>query len=67
LNTLRKEGFARVNRQRKGDALRLLDRIREKSSKGLAEHKECYKGVVILPYKLRRKGFKFPGRHKEVQ
>jgi hypothetical protein len=33
LNILRKEGFARVHRQRKGDALNLSIRLREKSSK----------------------------------
>ena len=30
--TTRKEGFARVHRPRKGDALRLLERLREKPS-----------------------------------
>jgi hypothetical protein len=33
LNILRKEGFARVHRQRKGVALNLSIRLREKSSK----------------------------------
>ena len=46
LNTLRKEGFARVHRQRKGDALRCLDKIREKPSKILSECKECVKETV---------------------
>jgi hypothetical protein len=66
LNTLRKEGFARVHRQRKGDALRLPGRLREKSSKGLAERKECTKETVSSSYKLRRKGVKFPGGHEKV-
>jgi hypothetical protein len=66
LNTLRKEGFARVHRQRKGDALRLPDRLREKPSKGLAERKECAKDTVSSSYKLRRKNVKFPGGHEKV-
>jgi hypothetical protein len=61
LNTLRKEGFARVHRQRKGDALRPSGRLREKPSKILAERKECAKDIVSSSYKLRRKGIKFPG------
>jgi hypothetical protein len=63
LNTLRKEGFARVHRPRKGDALRLLEGLREKPSEGLAERKECTKDTVSSSYKLRRKGVKFPGGH----
>jgi len=34
LNTLRKEGFARVHRPRKGDALILLEGLRKNSSEG---------------------------------
>jgi hypothetical protein len=33
LNIMRKEGFARVHRQRKGDALNICIKLREKSSK----------------------------------
>jgi hypothetical protein len=63
---LRKEGFARVHQQRKGDALKLPFRLREKLSKCLAECKECTKGTVSLPYKIRRKGIKFLGGNEEV-
>jgi hypothetical protein len=66
LNTLRKEGFARVHRQRKGYALRPSGRLREKSSKILAERKECAKDIVSSPYKLRRKGIKLPGGKEKV-
>jgi hypothetical protein len=59
LNTMRKEGFARVNRQRKGDALRCLDRLREKPSKILARCKECTKETVKPSYNLRRKSVSF--------
>ena len=61
LNTMRKEGFARVHQQRKGDALRPSGRLREKSLNILAEHKECTKDIVSSYYKLRRKGIKFLG------
>jgi hypothetical protein len=63
---LRKEGFSRVHRQRKGDSLRLPDGLREKSSKVLAQRKECTKDTVISSYKLRRKGSKFPGGREKV-
>jgi hypothetical protein len=61
LNTLRKEGFARVYRQRKGDALRCSDRLREKLLKILVKHKECAKETVSPPYKLRREREILPG------
>jgi hypothetical protein len=41
MNILRKEGFARVHRQRKWDALNLSIRPREKPSKNGVERKEC--------------------------
>jgi hypothetical protein len=47
LNTLRKEGFARVHRKMNGDALRCSYRLREKSSKILVECKECTEETVI--------------------
>jgi hypothetical protein len=59
LNTMRKEGFARVNRQRKGDALRCLDRLRENPSKILARCKECTKESVKPSYNLKRKSISF--------
>jgi hypothetical protein len=59
---MRKEGFARVHQPRKGDALRLLEGLREKPSKGLNERKECTKDIVSSPYNRRRKGVKFSGR-----
>jgi hypothetical protein len=65
LNTLRKEGFARVHRQRKGDTLRLVEGLREKPSKILAENKECAKDTVSSSYKIRRKGIEFLGGHKK--
>ena len=46
LNTLRKEGFAILHQKRKGYALRLPDRLREKSSKGLSKHKEFIEDTV---------------------
>jgi hypothetical protein len=49
LNILRKEGFARVHRQRKGDALNPSVKLREKSSKNGFEHKECVEETVS-PY-----------------
>jgi hypothetical protein len=63
LNNLRKEGFARVQRPRKGDSLRLLEGLREKPSKFLAKHKECNKDIVSSSYNLRRKGIKLPRGH----
>jgi hypothetical protein len=66
LNILRKEGFARVHRQRKGDALRCSNRLRENLSKRLAEHKEWAQETVSPSYKLRRKSNKFPGGQEEV-
>jgi hypothetical protein len=66
LNTLRKEGFARVHRQRKGDALRCSGRLREKPSKILAECKECTEETVSPSYKLRRESEKLPGGHEKV-
>jgi hypothetical protein len=67
LNTLRKEAFVRVHQQRKGDALRCSDRLREKPSKILVECKECAKETVSSYCKLKRKGEKFPGGHEEGQ
>jgi hypothetical protein len=67
LNTLRKEGFARVHQQRKGDALILLEGLKEKPSEGLNEHKECTKDTVSSYYKLRRKSVKFPGDYWKVR
>jgi hypothetical protein len=61
LNTPRKEGFARVHRKRKGDALICSNRLREKSSKSLVECKECIDETVSPPYKLRRESEKLPG------
>jgi hypothetical protein len=66
LNILRKEGFARVHRQRKGDALNPSRRLREKSSNNLAKHKECTQDTVSPSYKLRRKREKLPGGHEKV-
>jgi hypothetical protein len=66
LNTLRKEGFARVHRQRKGDALRLPGRLREKPSKRSAERKECAKDTVSSSYKLRRKSAKLSRGQEKV-
>jgi hypothetical protein len=54
LNTLRKEGFARVHRPRKEYFLRLLEGLKEKSLEGLNEHKECTKDKVSSSYKLGR-------------
>ena len=66
LDILRKEGFARVHRQRKGDALNPSVTLRENSSKNGVEHKECAKDIVIPYYKLRRKRKKLLGGHAEV-
>jgi hypothetical protein len=53
LNILRKEGFARVHRQRKGDSLNLSRRLREKQSKIRVECKHCAQEIVIPYYKLK--------------
>jgi hypothetical protein len=66
LNILREEGFARVHRKRKGDALRCSDRPREKPSKILSEHKECTQETISPSYKLRRKREKFLGGKEKV-
>jgi hypothetical protein len=66
LKTLRKEGFARVHRPRKGYSLMLLEGIRDKLPKHLVECKDCAKDKIISSYKLWRKGFKFPGGHQKV-
>jgi hypothetical protein len=66
LNILRKEGFARVHRQRKGDALNPSIKLREKSSKNGVEHKECTKDTVSSYYKSQEEEKKFPRGHKEV-
>jgi hypothetical protein len=66
LNTLRKEGFARVHQRRKGDALKPSGMKRERSLNILVECKECAEGVVSPSYKLRRKSMKFPGGNEKV-
>jgi hypothetical protein len=53
LNTLRKEGFARVYRKRKGYALRCSSNLRETPLKILAERKECTEETVSPYYKLK--------------
>jgi hypothetical protein len=63
-NTLRKEGFARVHRQRKEDALRPSGKLRKKSLKSLVECKECTKDILSSYYKLGRKAVKL-SRGKE--
>jgi hypothetical protein len=63
---VRKEGFERVHRKRKGDALKCSGRLREKPMKILAKCKECAGKTVSSYYKLRRKSEKLPGGHKKV-
>jgi hypothetical protein len=64
LNTLRKEGFARVHRPRTGYSLILLEGLREKLSKDVNERcKECTKDTLSSSYKLKRNNIKFLEGH----
>jgi hypothetical protein len=66
LNTLRKEGFPRVHRQRKGDALNPSDRLREKSSKILVQRKECTEETVNSSYKSQEEEYNLSGGQENI-
>jgi hypothetical protein len=52
LTTMRKEGFARVHQPRKGEALRLLEGLREKPSERLKRVQGVHQGYSKFTLQL---------------